>query len=586
MTNWYVTQTGSTTNNGGINTPWSVSGYNNSNGTVQPGDIVNLSGTIAQEIIVPSGGQPGNPITIFFLPGASITALVFSGTLFPNGLNSYVGGAIWNNNNYITINGGTNGIIQCTGNGSAPTYPNSVTCAGILLNGCTGVTVQNLTIANIYVMNNPVDPYGAGAGIVNFWEGGPSPTNITVTNCIFHDMYVGFSTAYGPSSSNIVMSYCTAYNCDWGGNAGDDISTNSLSGLVVHDNQFYNWTNWDNVAGVIIGSSGAATGNFIAGETVKQSSTNATAVLVIGGIPPNYSISTPALLITTQTVANADGTHVWSGQTSNATFTPNQIPAWYNPYHHNGFYAWAEAGGILINPTFYNNIFGPGYGNEQTAGLYMSCQDGSISGSTVYNNIFVCTSGGYTAADGLFTLRGDNGTVGKLGGVHSIYNNDFIGCGASAGTLLYINGGQATGTFNVKNNLGVGYGSGSFIAVLDNKTVLLNSNFNLGYGLDPNGPYIYAPGNSSVFLTFTQWQASGFDLNSPTGNPLLTSNYRLSLGSQGIQSGTNLSAFFNTDAANNPRPSSGPWDIGAYQYLVYRLKRLGSHLKMYGYTTN
>ena len=30
--------------------------------------------------------------------------------------------------------------------------------------------------------------------------------------------------------------------------------------------------------------------------------------------------------------------------------------------------------------------------------------------------------------------------------------------------------------------------------------------------------------------------------------------------------GTNLSAFFTTDYAGNPRPATGPWTIGAYEY--------------------
>lgn len=62
-----------------------------------------------------------------------------------------------------------------------------------------------------------------------------------------------------------------------------------------------------------------------------------------------------------------------------------------------------------------------------------------------------------------------------------------------------------------------------------------------------------------------------------------TNNYHLlSTASTLIGQGTNLSPSFTTDKDGNRRPATGPWDIGAYQFLQTVLKRLGRHLKIKG----
>ena len=43
-------------------------------------------------------------------------------------------------------------------------------------------------------------------------------------------------------------------------------------------------------------------------------------------------------------------------------------------------------------------------------------------------------------------------------------------------------------------------------------------------------------------------------------------NVNLTVASPAIRAGANLSAYFSTDKAGYPRPATGAWDIGAYQY--------------------
>ena len=66
-----------------------------------------------------------------------------------------------------------------------------------------------------------------------------------MTHCTFHDESEGFSIVYGTNWTNIEYSFCTAYNCNWGGHAGDSSSSASLSGLKVHDDNFHDFANWD-----------------------------------------------------------------------------------------------------------------------------------------------------------------------------------------------------------------------------------------------------------------------------------------------------------------------------------------------------
>ena len=569
-TQYYVTQSGAGSANGtSLGNAWSVSNYNASGTTTQPGDTVNISGTLTQEISVPNGGSSGGGnITIHFLSGANITATTFAGASFPS-----QNAAIYSQGkNYLTIDGGSNGIIQCTNNGSAPTYANQNNCAGVFLYGCTNCTVKNLTVANLYVMNINYDTTAnPGKGVVAIWEGGTAPANITVTNCVFHDMFDGVEFAYGPSSANMVMSFCTCYNCNWGGNAQDDTIATTLSGLVVHDNHVYNWGNWDNYGLVSItsfpnGGSGYQVGDVL---TVLTGTGGTITVTSLSGSAVNGAS------VTTQ--GTGYGPSVTTFATSGGHGTNCTVKCGNNIYHHNGFYAWAEATGTLTDPQFYNNIFGPGYGTGNTSGLYISCLNGTVTGLDVWNNLFVATNGGNNPGNGLLTIRSDGGSTGLMNGTINVYNNTFIGpntvyTGASLG--LYP-GTQDVCTYNVYNNLFYGGGTSTtaFAVFNANTNATLNIDYNLANGYNTSDVYSFTTGESSVFKTFAQWQAlSGnglaFSPDPHGSNALPTfsgSTYIPASGSVVLAAGTNLSSTFTTDLYGYIRPATGAWTIGAMQ---------------------
>jgi hypothetical protein len=202
----WVSQSGSGNNSGSdTNNKMPIATYNSSGS-----GSVNLVGVLTTGLTATSG-------TIYFEPGAK-----FSAPTWGWGIITGTGG--------ITIDGGVNGLIEATANGTGMTYSNSI-CA-IALNNCKGVVVKNLTVQNMYVYQGPSDeqPGLTGSGSAVFISGNSS--NITITNCLFHDSFYGIFDQYTSGCSNIVYSHCVAYNCNWGGGGGGGTYGGTYSGDV------------------------------------------------------------------------------------------------------------------------------------------------------------------------------------------------------------------------------------------------------------------------------------------------------------------------------------------------------------------
>ena len=105
-----------------------------------------FQGTAGEELLIAHGsGAAGNPITIKFMPGAILTAPYWSGN-----------GAIHlDYQSHIVVDGGTNGIIQNTANGTGRSYHQS--SVAVHAAQCTSCTVQNLIIQNLYVRTSATD---------------------------------------------------------------------------------------------------------------------------------------------------------------------------------------------------------------------------------------------------------------------------------------------------------------------------------------------------------------------------------------------------------------------------------------------
>jgi hypothetical protein len=226
-----------------LNDPGNWSSPRKIPGEIGPGDIIHLVGTITSQIVVQMGGTSNDPIELLFEPGAIMTS-----PAWPNHGAISIPMVDGVGQGYVIIDGGGNGIIENTDNGTD--LGHQIDSTGIWLQEPHHVTIRNLTIRNLYVHPAPSpDPhsYGVCVKAMTGDNNGPS-TKVTVTHCVFHDARIGFYIAYGKNWSDFDYSFCTAYNCNWGGNAGDAYRFASISNLQVHNNVFRDWANWDDTS--------------------------------------------------------------------------------------------------------------------------------------------------------------------------------------------------------------------------------------------------------------------------------------------------------------------------------------------------
>lgn len=188
--------------------------------------------------------------------------------------------------------------------------------------------------------------------------------------------------------------------------------------------------------------------------------------------------------------------------------------------------------GIVSNFMFRNNIFAF---VDRSANVYPDY-------FKFYNNVF------YQCAKGSnFCIIYDNiGTKGKANYV-DIRNNIFFECGDAGSVSKGWYGGNAGTGLIADYNLVIGTGAGT----------TKNSDW-----------------------TISGQEAHGINGLNPSFINAEAFNFRLSPSSACIGSGTNLSAYFTTDAAGATR--TVPWDMGAYAYTTYAFKRLGRYLKLRG----
>jgi hypothetical protein len=209
-----------------------------------PGDTIHLVGTLANPLSIGGSGAVGKPITILFEPNAK-----FSATNWP--VQWWGGGAITlYADNYITIDGGSNGLIEATANGTGLEYQTNA--AGVGAASSSYLTVKNLRIRNLYVRNNNTDETGGwgqqpGNGVMDNPTIAPYYiTGFTVSNCVISDCGNGINTSFSAGCSNFTFVANTMYRCNWGGGGGDRGAGSSLGNLLVARNHVYNFTNWDN----------------------------------------------------------------------------------------------------------------------------------------------------------------------------------------------------------------------------------------------------------------------------------------------------------------------------------------------------
>ena len=222
-------------------------------------------------------------------------------------------------------------------------------------------------------------------------------------------------------------------------------------------------------------------------------------------------------------------------------------------FHHNGIFVFQGTGGAISNTLIYNNTISGDFGVNDTSYIFIDDNGGTITGTKVFNNLLLNGSTTNGPANGFITALGTS--------TGAAYNNTIFCNGVGQSAIKASGPGADTLENNIISTCPVGIyvNSGSTIA---------GSNYNVIYDLTGGSSSMYY--NGTNYSTVAAWTAgTGFDANSVTGNPKLNTDGTLQSGSSAIAAATNLTSLsitaLNSDYAGNPRPSSGAWDVGAYE---------------------
>src|SRR5581483_4522874 len=207
----YFAQAGRGLNNGAsCANAFNIGRFNTNDSNWSAGNTLHLCGTFTAVsanttmLTVQAGGTVNNPITVLFEPGAVLTSPAWStttGALFINGKSN------------VIIDGGTNGLITATANGTG--LANTIDSVGVttVTNGATSPTVthvkvKNLTITNLFVRTRHAEsggnPPGFNSVAINIISGG----NNLITGNTAHDVK-------------------TCFSMDWNGAVSGDAITNN-----------------------------------------------------------------------------------------------------------------------------------------------------------------------------------------------------------------------------------------------------------------------------------------------------------------------------------------------------------------------
>ncbi|MEP6715445.1 MAG: hypothetical protein ABJC09_07705 [Terriglobia bacterium] len=214
---------------------------------IGPGSTVHLCGTFTgsagQQFFSAQGsGTSGNPITIFFEPNAVLQAPYISASSAIR-----VSGQ-----SFITVDGGTKGLIQNTLNGTPGGACSGGACSyqqtsvAIQAFPCSSCEFRNLTIQNLYVHAMCEAGSGCDTAVdqtaVNAIQFGGS--NVLIHDNVIHDVGWAFleHAANGDSGDRIYNN--TIYNMDHGAvvGAGPGITVPTL---YIYNNHFRDMANWD-----------------------------------------------------------------------------------------------------------------------------------------------------------------------------------------------------------------------------------------------------------------------------------------------------------------------------------------------------
>jgi hypothetical protein len=195
---------------------------------IGPGTTVHLCGIISSPLTARGSGTNGLPITIHFENGAKISMPYCPSS----------GCMDFSNRSYITVDGGANGIIEGTANGS--NLANQQPSTGIVARSCNNCTIKNLTIQNIFIHVAPAnDVANNTTRCINF-----SGSHWHIENNVMHDADWCLVEGVSPGGDDIHISNNEIYNINHGW-APSGTTSDNLGSFFFHNNHIHDMANWD-----------------------------------------------------------------------------------------------------------------------------------------------------------------------------------------------------------------------------------------------------------------------------------------------------------------------------------------------------
>jgi|SRR5579859_706727 len=462
-----------------------------------------FTGTAGSTMLTPPSGSAGSVLTLLFESGAVMTAPYWGG--------QYAGAITINSVSYVTIDGGANGLIQNTANGTLLASQQS--SQGIAIGASSHIEVRNLTIQNIYANNgsNPSnnDTGGQTTSDIYLWG---SQNNILIHDNILNNARSGIRYDFDGATADTIQFYSnTMSDHCWqivmGGGSGGEHATN----VVIHDNDMSGWMNW---------------------QCPSQSA-----------YCNNNSVD----------LYHTDGVIVFEALGDSNTFAP----LIYNNYIHGDLGQGSATGFIFCT-----------YGGGSGASAPVSCK-------IFNNLLVQTKDPSRTTNNGPWAISmGGNGSTTTVG-PHLIVNNTIVGWASAGSNTVAIQDSSLGDTIenNLVENFGHAmetYWLPDPTVVVTGWT----EDYNVWFNVAQAGSNQWAANqNNGHQYSYATWQGAGYgyDAHGSTGDPQLNSSYQISgTSSSAYQKGTNLTNLgltaLDTDKAGIARPVSGPWDAGAYQF--------------------
>lgn len=241
------------------------------------GNTIHLCGTItfpagSAGLVAQGSGTSGSPIIVQFETNAILEAPYFGGGGSCGSPSSCKAGIELYGYNYIIVDGGTNGIVENTANGSD--LGNQQTSAGVAVYG-NNIIVRNLTVENIYI-NDPTTLDEAGVATVDV-VAAPGTANFILCNNTLRSARAAVTSAgLGATAPVYPLPSCSSntflsgqnyfgnmlYDLVWGFQFDPSVSSSATYNVFNNDvNLGTNWVlsnNFYHTDGIIAYDSGSA----------------------------------------------------------------------------------------------------------------------------------------------------------------------------------------------------------------------------------------------------------------------------------------------------------------------------------------